>query len=113
MEKNVMRAKVFLSRAAGSVNLAPLLERYEEQHASLNAIFTTCDAGVTHAMTALVEVERCLAGLPSWIPHGVAILDVEITATIVHRHIVVAITRDATELGILVETVTSSSVGNQ
>ena len=64
-------------------------------------------------MTALVEVERRLTGLPSRVPHGVAVLDIEIAAAIVHRHVVVAIARDTAELGILIEGVATSSVGDQ
>ena len=61
-------------------------------------------------MTALVEVERSLTGFPTWIPNRVAILDVEIASTVVHRHIIVAIARDTAELGILVEAVAASGV---
>ena len=92
------------------LHLSPLLQRHEEQHTGLHTILTACDARIAHAVTALIEVKRCLAGLPSWIPNGVAILDVEIASAIVHRHIVVTIARDATEFGILVKTVATCSV---
>ena len=64
-------------------------------------------------MTALVEVERRLAGLPSRIPNGIAILDIEVATAIIHRYIIVAIARDATELGILVEAVAACGVGDE
>jgi hypothetical protein len=54
-------------------------------------------------MTALVEIEWSFAGLPSWVPNGVAILDIKVSATIVHWYIIVTITSDTAELGILVE----------
>ena len=83
--------------------LGPLFEGNEEQHAGLDAVFTTSDTGVAHTMTALVEIEWSFAGLPSWVPNGVAILDIKVSATIVHWYIVVTITSDTAELGILVE----------
>ena len=64
-------------------------------------------------MTTLVAVEWRLAGLPSGVPHGAAIVDVEVAAAVVHRHAVVAVARQAAELGILVEGIAAGRVGNQ
>ena len=64
-------------------------------------------------MTALIKVERCLARFPTRIPYGIAILDVEIPPAIIHRHVVVAIAGDTTELGILIEAVAAGSVGDE
>ena len=61
-------------------------------------------------MTAFVRVERSLARLPSRVPHRAIVVDVEIASAIVHRHTVVAITGDATELSVFVEVVTSGCV---
>ena len=83
--------------------LGPLFEGNEEQHAGLDTILATSNAGVAHTMTALVEIEWSFAGLPTWVPNGVAILDIKVSATIVHGNIVVTITGDTAELGILVE----------
>ena len=63
-------------------------------------------------MTALIEIKRGLAGLPTRIPHGITILDIEIATACVHRHAVVAITGYTAELGILAETVTAYAVVN-
>ena len=95
------------------LHLAPFLQGYEEEHRSLHTVLLTCDTGVTHTMTALVEVERRLTGLPTRIPHGIAILDVEVAATVVHRYVVVTIAGDTTELRILVEAVTAGGVRDQ
>ena len=64
-------------------------------------------------MAALIEVERCLARFPTGIPDGLAILDVEVATAIVHRHVVVAITGDAAELGILVEGIATGGVADE
>ena len=64
-------------------------------------------------MTALVEVERSLTGLPSRIPYSITILDIEISTAVVHRYIIVAITGDAAELCILIEAVAASGVRDQ
>jgi len=93
--------------------LSPLLQGHKEEYRGLDTVLTTCDTGVAHAMTALVEVEWRLARFPTWIPHGIAILDVEITPAVVHRHVVVAIAGDTAELGILVEAVATSGVRDE
>ena len=64
-------------------------------------------------MAALIGVERCAARLPSWIPDGITVFQIEVASVVVHRHVVVAIARDATEFGILVKTVASGCVGDE
>ena len=95
------------------LHLGPGVQGHKEQHRCLDTVLAARDAGVVHAMTALIAVERRLAGLPSRIPHGAAIVDVEVATAVVHRHAVVAVARQAAELGILVEAVAAGGVGNQ
>jgi hypothetical protein len=64
-------------------------------------------------MATLVEVEWRLAGLPPRVPDSVAVLDIEIPTSIVHRYIIVAITGDAAEFGILVERIAAGGVGDE
>ena len=86
------------------------MERYEEEHTRLHAVLAARDAGIVHAVAAFVAVERCLARFPSRVPYGIAIFDIEIATAIIHWHTIVAITGDATELGILVEGITTCCV---
>ena len=79
-------------------------------YCSLYAVLAARDAGIVHAVAALVAVEWCLARFPPWVPYGIAILDVEIATAVIHRHSVVTVTGDATELGILVERITTCCV---
>ncbi len=95
------------------LHLAPFLQRHEEEHACLDAVLTARDAGVTHAVAALVEVEWCLAGFPSWVPYGSVVVDVEVSSAVVHRHSVVAVARDAAELGVLEEGISASGVRDE
>ena len=95
------------------LHLGPCVQGHKEQHRCLDTVLAARDAGVVHAMTTLIAVERRLAGLPSRVPHGAAIVDVEVAAAVVHRHAVVAVARQAAELGILVEAVAAGRVGNQ
>ena len=71
------------------LHLGPCVQGHKEQHRCLDTVLAARDAGVVHAMTTLIVVERRLAGLPSRIPHGAAIVDVEVAATVIHPHIVV------------------------
>ena len=64
-------------------------------------------------MTALVRVERSLARLPTRIPYSTIIIDIEITAAIIHRNTIITIASDTTELSILVEIVTTTSITYQ
>lgn len=64
-------------------------------------------------MTALIEVQRCAARLPSWIPDGVSIFQIEVTAVVVHRNVVVTIASQTAEFGVLIERVATSRVGNE
>ena len=50
------------------LHLGPCLERNEEQHRCLYIVLPSRDARVAHAMTALIEVERRLAWLPTGRP---------------------------------------------
>ena len=92
------------------LHFAPFLKRHKEKHTCFHTVLRTSDARVVHAMTTFIAVERCLARLPAWVPNCVAILNIEVTTTIVHWHAIVAIARDATELGILEEGIATSSV---
>ena len=56
------------------LHFGPRLQGYEEQHAGLYTVLGTGDARVAHAVTALVTVQRSLAGLPSRRPDGFGVL---------------------------------------
>ena len=75
-----------------------------------NIILSTGDACITHTMTCLVEIQWGAAWLEAWVPNGIAILDIEIAAIVVHRNVVVAITGDTAEFGIHIETISTGSV---
>ena len=64
-------------------------------------------------MTALIRIELCLGGLPAGIPYAVAVLDIEVLAVDVGGNVIVTITGDSQELGILIERITAHRVGNQ
>ena len=64
-------------------------------------------------MAALIEVQRSLAWLPARRPDHAAVVDIEISSTVVHRDIVVAIAGDATELRVFVEGISTGRVGDQ
>ena len=92
------------------LHFCPGVQWHEEEHTCLHAVLAARDAGIVHAVAALVAVERCLARFPSRVPYGIAIFDIEIATDVIHRHTIVAITGDATELGILVERITTCCI---
>ena len=72
-------------------------------------------------MTALVEVERCLTGLPSGIPdYGLVSLTpcllvyyIKVSPAIVHGYIIVTIAGNAAELGVLIEGIAACGIRNE
>ncbi len=102
------------------LHLAPFLQGNEEEHRGLHAVLLARDAGVAHAVAALVAVEGRLAGFPSGIPDDSLLFtlssllyNIEISSAVVHGHAVVAVARDAAELGVLEERVAAGGIGNQ
>lgn len=93
--------------------LAPRVQRHEEQYAGFDAVLGTGDAGVAHAVAALVEVRRRFARFPSGRPYRSAVVDVKVSSAAVHRHVVVAVAGDAAELGVLVESVSAGGVRDE
>lgn len=95
------------------LDFSPGVEWNEEEDACLYTVLAARDAGIVHAVAALIAVEWRLAWFPAWIPDGIAILDVEVATTIIHRYPVVAIAGETTELGILIERIPTCCVGDK
>ena len=88
-------------------------ERNEEESAGPQAVLFAADAGVAHAVGAFVGIKLSLARLPARIPYASFVVDIEITSAIVGRNAVVAISGNPSELGVLIEGVSSGRRGNQ
>ena len=110
LEGLLHRARV---RELHPVHLAAVADGHEEKDIGLQAVLLPRHAGIAHAVPALIEVQRRLAGLPARVPDSVAVLDVIIAPAIVHRHPVVAVPQDPAELGVLAEAVAAGGVGNE
>ena len=89
------------------------VQRNEKKYTGFNAVLTTSDAGVAHAVTALVEIQWRLARFPSRIPDVAVVVNVKVASAIIHRYVVVAIAGDTSEFGVLVERIASSSIGDE
>ena len=95
------------------VDLAALSRRDEEQHVRAQAVLFPRDAGVSHPVPALVEVQGRAAGFPSGSPDRVAVLDIKIAAAAVHRYAIVAVAQDTPVAGVAAEAVAARRIGNQ
>ena len=69
--------------------------------------------GVAQTVAAAVTVQRGLGGLPTRVPHGVAVLDVDAVTVHVQRRVIVAVAGQAAHPGIPVKAVTARRVGDQ
>ena len=96
-----------------TLDLAVIVLRHKEGDLCGDAVLLAGDDGVAHAVTAGVSVQIGLDRRPARRPYGLAVLDVEVTAAHVNRYVVVAVTGDSAETGILVEVIAAGSVGDQ
>ena len=64
-------------------------------------------------MTALILIKFSLYGRPSGIPDSTVVVDVEITSAHIKGYVVIAVSRDPAEPCILIERITTCSVGDQ
>ena len=85
---------------------------HEGQLAGAQAVLFAGDDGVAHAVAAGVFVQLGLDGLPARVPHGVAVLDVEVAAAVVHGLVVVAVAGHAAQPGVAVEAVAARGVAD-
>ena len=96
-----------------ALDLAVVVLRYEESHFSRDVVLLAGDYGIAHAVTAGVSIQISLYRRPARRPYGLAVLDVEVTAAHVNRYVVVTVTGDSAETGILVEVIAAGGVGDQ
>ena len=64
-------------------------------------------------MAALIGIQLCLYGLPAGIPDGITVFDIEIFAVHIPRDIIVAVTGQPEQLGILIKGITAAGIGYQ
>lgn len=95
------------------VDLAARARGDEKEHFGPQAVLFTRDAGIAHSMPARIEIQGRAAGFPAGIPDRIAVLDIEVAASAVHRHTVVAVAQNAAEAGVTAETVAARRIGNQ
>jgi hypothetical protein len=94
-------------------HLQRLAQRHEVRGGHLDAALGAADHAVAQAVAALVVVERGSRGFPRRVPDGPAILDVQVAAVGIQRHVVVPVAQQAAEAGIAVEAVPPCRVGDK
>ena len=90
--------------------LTVVIHRNKGEDGRLHLIFGSRKSAVANAMTALITVKRCLAGLPSRIPDRAAVFYVKIFAVGIVGDIIVAVARQAQQFGIFVEGVAAAGI---
>src|SRR6478736_357776 len=86
---------------------------HEVEHFGAQAVAGTRDLRVAEAVTALVEAEFLLHRHERGRPAVPAVVDVEVAAAGIRRHVVVAIARQTTHLRVTVEAVPAALVRNE
>ena len=64
-------------------------------------------------MAALIAVKLCLSGHPARIPHLPVFVNIVVMSVGIQRNVIVAVSGEAQKLGIFIEAVPSSCVGNK
>ena len=96
-----------------TVDLAVVLHRDEGLKLHFQSVFHALDDRVAQTMTAGIAVQFGLNRLPAGIPNGIAVLDVIIPSALIQTTVVVAVTGQPQQLGILIERVAACGVGDQ
>ena len=89
------------------------MNRNKSQKICIDSIFLRYKAGVTHAVAAFIGIQICFDRHPTGIPYGITVFYIEVTATLIVWNVVVAVTCQAQQLCIFIETVPATGVGNQ
>ena len=92
---------------------SPSMKRDEEKDFGFQPVFATLYPGIVHTVPALIAVEFGTARLPSGIPYRPVVVDIKISAAIIHRHAVVTVAGNAAELRVLAKRVTARRIRNQ
>ena len=87
-------------------------QRDKSELGGCQTILFAGDDGISHAVPAFIMIQFCLYGLPAGIPDRIAVLDIEVPASVIHGKVVVAVTRDPPEPGVTVKTVAAGSVAD-
>ena len=95
------------------LHLAGIVLGNEEGSLCLQVVLLAGDDGVAHTVAALVAVQLGLRRRPARVPDGAVVVDVEISAAHIDGDIVVAVTGDPAQTGVLVEAVAAGGVGDQ
>ena len=116
LEKARELERLFVAALVGDSDLldfAVKVLRNEELDRCLNAVLLAGDDRITKTVTALVLVKLGLYGRPAGIPHGIAVLEVEVSSAHINGNVVVAVTSNPAQTRVLVEAVSSRRIGDQ
>ena len=90
-----------------------LAERHKEKGLGFQPVLFAFYHCIIHAMAALVRIKRGLGWLPTGIPDRALVVDIEITASGIHGHPVVAVAGEPPEFGVFIETVASGRIADK
>ena len=79
----------------------------KEKRFGFEAVLLTADTGISHTVTAFIEIQRRAHWLPSRRPDAFPVIDIEIPSAGIHRNAIVAVAEDSAEFCILVEAVSA------
>ena len=110
-QDHVLRGVGFIGQG-NLVHFGVKAHGHEALLGGLQAVLFAGDDGIAHAVTAGILVQFGLNRLPSGVPDRAVVVNIEITAAVVHRHVVVPVAGDPAKARIPVEAIASGSVAD-
>ena len=116
LDEAVQAQLLFFAAFVGQLHAGDLSAETAGNHhglLGLHAVLGGGDGGVAGTDAALIAVQLGLGGLPAGIPHGAVVIDVEVVSASIGGHVVVAVTGEAQQAGILAEGIAAGGVAHQ
>ena len=93
--------------------LAGVVQGDHIHQACFNPVLLSGKTAVAHAMAAFIAVQLCLGGLPAGIPDIVPFFNIDVFAVGVIRLVIIAVTCDPQQAGVLIKRITAAGIGDQ
>ena len=95
------------------MDFTSVMQRDKGRLRDRQVVFFRSNDRIAHAVAAFIGIQICFDRHPTGIPYGITVFYIEVTATLIVWNVVVAVTCQAQQLCIFIETVPATGVGNQ
>jgi hypothetical protein len=94
-------------------DLAGISQRNKGKKIAGDILLSALKYGITHAVAAFIGVQLRFGRLPAGIPDGIPVFNIDVFAVAVIGLVIIAVSGDPEELGVLIEGIASAGIGDQ